>query len=61
MSALRYTSTGRQATISHTIPDFPKIMRLGTTGMMEEIREELNATGAYAEEKSNARGHDPLP
>ncbi len=28
----------KQATISHTIPDFPKILRLGTRGLIEEIR-----------------------
>ncbi|MBN1532721.1 MAG: formate acetyltransferase [Spirochaetes bacterium] len=31
----------KQATISHTIPDFPKILRLGTAGLMEEIRREM--------------------
>ncbi len=31
----------KQATISHTIPDFPKILRLGTSGMIEEIRREM--------------------
>ena len=41
----------KQATISHTIPDFPKIMKLGTSGMMEEIRAEL-ASGVCDEEKS---------
>ena len=41
----------KQATISHTIPDFPKIMKLGTRGMMEEIRAEL-ASGVCDEEKS---------
>ena len=41
----------KQATISHTIPDFPKIMRLGTRGMMEEIRSEL-ASGVCDEEKT---------
>ena len=29
------------ATISHTIPDFPKIMRLGTSGIIAEIKTEL--------------------
>ncbi|MGD0275830.1 MAG: pyruvate formate lyase family protein [Syntrophales bacterium] len=41
----------KQATISHTIPDFPKIMRLGTAGMIEEIRQELSA-GTADEEKA---------
>jgi len=31
----------KQATISHTIPDFPKILRLGTKGMIDEIRAHL--------------------
>jgi formate C-acetyltransferase len=35
----------KQATISHTIPDFPKILRLGTSGMIEEIRRELDRKG----------------
>jgi len=29
------------ATISHTIPDFPKIIRLGTSGIIAEIKTEL--------------------
>lgn len=29
------------ATISHTIPDFPKILRLGTSGIIAEIKTEL--------------------
>ncbi|PKN60116.1 MAG: formate acetyltransferase [Deltaproteobacteria bacterium HGW-Deltaproteobacteria-11] len=39
----------KQATISHTIPDFPKILRLGTSGMIEEIRRELDRDGNDAE------------
>ncbi len=31
----------KQATISHTIPDFPKILRLGTSGMIEQIRRQM--------------------
>lgn len=31
----------KQATISHTIPNFPKVMAIGTNGMMHEIYEEL--------------------
>lgn len=31
----------KSVTISHTIPDFPKILRLGTTGIIAEIREQL--------------------
>lgn len=33
----------KSATISHTIPDFPKLLRLGISGIMAEIREQLNA------------------
>jgi len=40
----------KSATISHTIPDFPLIMRRGTSGMIQEIREELE-TGPCDEEK----------
>jgi pyruvate formate-lyase/glycerol dehydratase family glycyl radical enzyme len=31
----------KQAALSHTIPDFPKIMRIGTKGMIDEIQEKL--------------------
>ncbi len=31
----------KQATISHTIPNFPKVMAIGTRGMINEINEEL--------------------
>ena len=41
----------KQATISHTIPDFPAIMAKGTKGMIEEIRSEL-AGGQCDEEKT---------
>lgn len=41
--------TWKQATISHTIPDFPKILRLGTSGMIAEIRRELDRDGADAQ------------
>lgn len=37
------------ATISHTIPDFPKIMRLGTSGIIAEIKTE------WEKETSQAR------
>lgn len=39
----------KQATISHTIPDFPKILRLGTSGMIEEIHRERDKAGNEAE------------
>ncbi|MEW6525378.1 MAG: pyruvate formate lyase family protein [Spirochaetota bacterium] len=31
----------KQATISHTIPNFPKVMAMGTSGMINEIKAEL--------------------
>ncbi len=31
----------KQATISHTIPDFPKILQMGTCGIIKEIKNEL--------------------
>jgi formate C-acetyltransferase len=31
----------KQATISHTIPDFPKIMKLGTSGIIAEVKKEM--------------------
>ena len=34
----------KTAAISHTIADFPKLLRLGTSGMIEEIRNEHDAT-----------------
>ncbi len=41
----------KQATISHTIPDFPKILRLGTSGVIREIRNELKKKRPDAEKK----------
>lgn len=35
----------KQATISHTIPDFPKIMKQGAGGVIAEIRQELAQPG----------------
>jgi len=32
----------KQAALSHTIPDFPKIIRLGTSGIIIEIKERLS-------------------
>ncbi|MCX7679771.1 MAG: formate acetyltransferase [Spirochaetes bacterium] len=34
----------KQATISHTIPNFPKVLSIGTKGMIEEITKELEKT-----------------
>ena len=41
----------KQATISHTIPDFPKILAMGTEGMKAEIRKELAKKGIDAEKR----------
>ena len=41
----------KSVTISHTIPDFPKILRLGTKGLIAEIRREKDA-GPIDEEKA---------
>ncbi len=42
----------KQATISHTIPDFPKILSTGTIKMMEDIQEELGRDGNEAEKRA---------
>ena len=47
-----YYFNWKQATISHTIPDFPKMLSLGTSGIIEEIREELQRTQGDAEKKA---------
>ncbi len=47
-----YYFNWKQATISHTIPDFPKMLSLGTSGIIEEIREELKETQGNAEKKA---------
>jgi len=47
-----YYFNWKQATISHTIPDFPKILRLGTSGIIGEIKEELQKTGTDQEKKA---------
>jgi len=41
----------KSATISHTIPDFPKILRMGTSGIIDEIRREL-ASRPHDEEET---------
>jgi formate C-acetyltransferase len=35
----------KQAALSHTIPDFPKILRMGATGIIAEIQEQIKAVG----------------
>ncbi len=44
----------KQATISHTIPDFPKIMKLGASGIISEINRELKKK-CDAEKKDTLR------
>jgi len=43
----------KTAAVSHTIPDFPKLLRLGTEGMIREIRDELSNLADLSEEKKN--------
>ncbi len=43
----------KTAALSHTIADFPKLMRLGTTGMIAEIRGELAGNGAVDQAKKD--------
>jgi len=42
----------KQAALSHTIPDFPKIMQLGTTGVIAEIRQQLNSAAIEKQQKA---------
>ncbi|MEW6368304.1 MAG: pyruvate formate lyase family protein [Acidobacteriota bacterium] len=42
----------KSVTISHTVPDFPKVMRLGARGMIEEIRAELGSGDCDAEKRA---------
>jgi pyruvate formate-lyase/glycerol dehydratase family glycyl radical enzyme len=34
----------KSVTISHTIPDFPKLLSMGTSGIIEEIKEKIKST-----------------
>jgi len=43
----------KTAALSHTIADFPKLMRLGTIGMIAEIRGELERNGAADQQKKD--------
>ena len=47
-----YYFNWKQATISHTIPDFPKMLRLGTSGIIGEIEQELKNVQGNAEKKA---------
>ena len=44
--------TWKQATISHTIPDFPKLLRLGTSGIIAEINAQMKAFDDASNEKA---------
>ncbi len=44
--------TWKQATISHTIPDFPKLLRLGTSGIIAEINAQMKAFDDASDEKA---------
>jgi pyruvate formate-lyase/glycerol dehydratase family glycyl radical enzyme len=47
----------KTAALSHTIADFPKLLRLGTSGIIAEITEELSRdAGASQEKKDTLRG-----
>jgi pyruvate formate-lyase/glycerol dehydratase family glycyl radical enzyme len=43
----------KTAALSHTIADFPKLMRLGTSGMMKEIDDELTSDKEADQEKKD--------
>jgi pyruvate formate-lyase/glycerol dehydratase family glycyl radical enzyme len=51
-----YYFNWKQATISHTIPDFPKILSLGTSGIIKDIQGELKKSDADAEKKATLEG-----
>ncbi|PKN44771.1 MAG: formate acetyltransferase [Deltaproteobacteria bacterium HGW-Deltaproteobacteria-17] len=43
----------KTAALSHTIADFPKLMRIGTSGMIEELRAELAADATAGQDKAD--------
>ncbi len=43
----------KQATISHTIPDFPKILKLGTSEMIAQIRTEMEKPERDEHQRAN--------
>ena len=51
-----YYFNWKQATISHTIPDFPKMLSLGTSGIIREIREELHKAETDAAKRVTLEG-----
>ncbi|MFZ2631159.1 MAG: pyruvate formate lyase family protein [Desulfosalsimonadaceae bacterium] len=42
--------TWKTVTISHTIPDFPKLLRLGTSGIISEIKEKMTSVPGNTDE-----------
>ena len=46
----------KQAALSHTIPDFPKIMGKGTKNIIEEIRERLKDSDLNLQQKGTLEG-----
>ncbi len=42
----------KSVTISHTIPDFPKLLSMGTRGIIEEIKEKMNSFDDRSNEKN---------
>ena len=51
----------KQVALSHTIPDFPKLLQLGTAGIIAEIRRELEEERSIRRRSAIAPGDDPLP
>lgn len=45
----------KSVTISHTIPDFPKILSLGTRGIIDEIKKEMACDTSCDEDKTATR------
>jgi pyruvate-formate lyase len=46
----------KQAALSHTIPDFPKILEMGATGIIDQIRQELAAGRQNAAQTATRQG-----
>ncbi|MBI9085126.1 MAG: formate acetyltransferase [Desulfobacterales bacterium] len=46
----------KQAALSHTIPDFPKILKLGATGIIEEIQGRLETAAPDSREAATLNG-----
>jgi len=46
----------KQAALSHTIPDLPKLMAIGATGVIDEARAALAAPGLTTEQKGTLEG-----